>query len=507
MADDDLTIVRPQDLTVPTAAIDVLPRQIAERYRVCPVNLVESRGGGRTLTVAVADPNNLLLHDQLQQVTGCRITFVRAKEEDILRGIDHHYAAYAEKPSDMLSSMDLRTPGSVEETMPASAPSRGGAPTVENILQRAILDRATDIHIEPYPDIVYIRYRVDGLLYDHATYDPSAHAQIISRIKILAKMDIGQTRLPQDGRLPLKLGNREFDVRVSVVPSIGGEAAVLRLLPKGALALDFTQLGLIGRNRQIVEDLIARPFGLLLATGPTGSGKTTTLYAALDKIDCVARSVITIEDPVEYQFARITQMQVHPKIGFTFATGLRSILRQDPDIVMVGEIRDLETLQMAIQASLTGHLVFSTLHCNDAAAGATRMIDMGAEPFLVASSVSGFIAQRLLRKLCEDCKQPWQPDDLVRERLPLPEKGTFFSPKGCDKCRGTGYRGRVGVFEVVPVGGAVQAAIVRKATTTEIRALIRDAGYPSLQDDGIAKVAAGLTTPEEVLRAVYVDAL
>jgi type II secretory ATPase GspE/PulE/Tfp pilus assembly ATPase PilB-like protein len=377
---------------------------------------------------------------------------------------------------------------------------------LEQILQRAITERATDVHLEPHPTVVYVRMRVDGVLYDNTTYEPAAHAAMVSRVKILAKLDIAQSRAPQDGRFDMALGQNAFDVRVSVVPAVDGEKAVMRLLPKSGSALDFDALGLAGRGRELLASLIARPYGMVIVSGPTGCGKTTTLYAALSTIDCVARNVITIEDPVEYQLARITQLQVNPKAGVTFAGGLRAMLRQDPDIIMVGEIRDPETLQMAIQSSLTGHLVLSTLHCNDAAAGASRMIDMGAEPFLIASGVAGIVAQRLVRKICPSCKKPATVHPVMREKLALPnDNATYYTGAGCAQCRQTGYLGRVGLFEVVPLLEPIQHAIITRANAGDIREIARQHGIPTLRDDGIAKAAAGVTSLEEVMRAVYVE--
>ena len=325
-------------------------------------------------------------------------------------------------------------------------------------------------------------------------------------MKILAQLDIGQSRLPQDGRFPFVYNKKEYDVRVSLVPSINGENAVLRLLPKGDMELDFTTMGISRAQQQLLTDMLNRPHGMLLASGPTGCGKTTTLYACLAKSDSVARNVITIEDPVEYQFPRMTQIQVNPKVGLTFANGLRSMLRQDPDIIMVGEIRDPETLQMAIQSSLTGHLVFSTLHSNDAVAGATRMIDMGAEPFLVASSVNGIIAQRLVRKICEHCKERDNVIDDVRQKLGLNATDTvFYHGRGCGRCRNTGYSGRIGIFEIIPFTDQLKVAIMQKQSSSELRKIINDAGYPDLRDDALAKARARVTSLSEVMRAVYVD--
>ncbi|HEY3376926.1 MAG TPA: GspE/PulE family protein [Armatimonadota bacterium] len=499
---EDTTIVRPQDLPVPPEALALLNREIAERYHVCPLALSEVRNGVRTLAVAATDPSNIMLFDQLQQVTHCRIQPYLATEQDIQRGIDVHYGqTYADAPTDLLGQM-----GNLEPAVQPQAQERGASSTVEAILQRAIAERASDVHIEPHEKGVYVRFRVDGVMYDHTTYELAQHPQVISRIKILAKLDISQNRLPQDGRFEIKFTNKEYDVRLSVLPATTGEKAVMRLLQKGPLAMDFDQLGITGKNREVLDSLIARPFGMILATGPTGSGKTTTLYASLAKIDCVAKNVITVEDPVEYLFPRITQLQVHPKIGMTFAAGLRSILRQDPDIIMVGEIRDLETLQIAMQSALTGHMVLSTLHCNDAAGGAARMVDMGAEPFLVSSSINGIVAQRLVRRICEKCKTEAPVSDVIRQRLNLQgDTGKFYVGKGCENCRGTGYTGRIGIYEIVPFGEELQLAIVRKASASEIRQTMRQMGIPTLLDDGLAKARAGFISLDEVMRAVFVE--
>jgi general secretion pathway protein E len=321
-------------------------------------------------------------------------------------------------------------------------------------------------------------------------------------------MDIAQNRLAQDGRFDLGLGNQAFDVRVSVLPSSAGEKAVLRLLAKGPMAMDFEKLGIIGRNRDILEDMAKRPFGMILITGPTGSGKTTSLYACLAKIDCVAKNVVTVEDPIEYQFPRITQLQVHPKIGMTFAHSLRAILRQDPDVIMVGEIRDLETLQIAMQAALTGHTVFSTLHCNDAAGGAARMVDMGAESFLITSSVNAIVAQRLVRVICNHCKVEAEVSPAIRTKLGLVDDPTpFYTGRGCAHCRNSGYSGRIGVFEVIPMIDPIQETIMKSPNATTIRSVIREHQLPTLLEDAMDKARRGWISLDEVVRAVLVDAI
>jgi len=506
---DNSPAVRPQDVKVPQEAMLLLTRDTAERFHVCPLAVTELRNGVKALSIATADPANLMMLDQLQQLCGCRINPVQANEQDILRAIEAHYtSSYTDAPMDLVKEYGgtLETPSVVtsETVVGPQTEQRGASTTVENIMQRAITDRASDIHLEPHQKSVLVRNRIDGIMYDQTAYELAIHTQVISRIKILSNLDIAQTRLPQDGRFDVTFGKQEYDVRVSIVPSAFGEKAVLRLLPKNATMLDFVQLGIDGRNSVTLEDMLTRPFGMILATGPTGSGKTTTLYSCLTKIDCVTKNVITAEDPIEYQFPRITQMQVHPKIGLTFAAGLRAILRQDPDIIMVGEIRDLETLEIAVQAALTGHLVLSTLHCNDAAAGAARMVDMGAEPFLIASSLNCLTAQRLVRKVCEHCREPETVSDQMRERLNLPNDNTvYYRGRGCTHCRNTGFLGRISVFEVVPIHSDIEHAIVRKMPAGEIRAIISSLGFLTLLDDGIAKARTGVTSLDEVIRAVF----
>lgn len=508
MRDDAAEVIRPQDVSVTREALELIGRNFAERYRVCPLNLSDARGGMRTLTVATCNPSDLPLIDQVHQMTGCRVKTVLAREQDIMRGIELHYSASGvSKPFDMIEQATGGgevSLGQRDDSSGIRGEARSGA--VEAILQRAVADRASDVHIEPHHKVVYVRFRIDGVMYDHMSYDPPNHAQVVSRIKVLSKLDIAEKRMPQDGRFDMAMGQREYDVRVSTVPSTGGEKVVLRMLPKGPMALDFNQLGIDGLNRTTLDDLVNKPYGMVLATGPTGSGKTTTLYACMAKIDCVQKNVITVEDPVEYQLPRITQIQVHPKIGLNFAAGLRSILRQDPDIIMVGEIRDLETLEMAIHSALTGHLVLSTLHCNDTAAAAARMVDMGAEPFLVASSVTGLVAQRLVRRICDGCKTPAVVSPVMRDKLNLPDDDTtYYHGTGCAKCRNTGFSGRVSVFEVFAMNEPVQEAIIRKAPASEIRRIMHMTGSSTLLDDGLVKARAGVTSLEEVLRAVYVE--
>jgi type II secretion system protein E len=375
---------------------------------------------------------------------------------------------------------------------------------VNEFFLEAISERASDIHIEPYENDLAIRYRIDGVLHE-ASVPPQIRrfqAAIISRIKIMANLNIAEKRLPQDGRIKFQVGGRQVDVRVSVIPMLFGEGIVMRLLDKATVLFSLPDLGMEADTFAIFQDLIARPYGILLVTGPTGCGKTTTLYAALQDIVSPKIKVLTVEDPVEYHLDGVNQIQVQPKIGMTFARGLRAILRHDPDVVMIGEIRDLETAEAAIQASLTGHLVFSTLHTNDASSAATRLLDMGMEPFLVTSTLAGAMAQRLVRTICKDCKEEYEPDrDALPAALNLEPGAPLYRGAGCRACRGTGYRGRTGMFELMAATDPIRERIMAHASAGQIAAAAKEGGMRFLQEDGWAKVRAGITTPEEVMRS------
>jgi len=500
----NVPLVRIHQHYVNPQVVKRIPRKLAERLKIFPLRETDSK-----LTLAMADPSNLLIIDEVHRLTNLRIIPVAAAESDILNAIVRYYSGEldertraelkqkADQPQEKAMVID-RLQQVVEEAPVIS--------TVNSILHAAITERASDIHIECHEQEMVVRYRVDGVLYDFMTPARELHAPLISRLKIMAGMNIAERRLPQDGRFPVKVDGKDYDVRASTVPGVFGEKVVLRLLSKDKDLLQLEHLGLNERNLALMEELIERPYGMVLVSGPTGSGKSTTLYAALSRVDSIRKNVITIEDPVEYQLPRVTQIQVHPKAGLTFALGLRHILRQDPDIIMVGEIRDTETLQMAIQASLTGHLVFSTVHCNDAAAAAARLIDMGMEPFLITSSVIGIVAQRLVRRICPHCREPYRPSEELCRRLGLPDPNVlFFRGRGCSDCRDTGYHDRISVFEILIPTQKMREAILRRESASTIRQLAREAGVPSLQDDGLEKVLAGVTSVEEVLRAVYVE--
>jgi type II secretory ATPase GspE/PulE/Tfp pilus assembly ATPase PilB-like protein len=416
--------------------------------------------------------------------------------------------------------------GAGRETAEIAAPAAEDAPVVKMVsmlIAQAILDRASDIHLDPEGKQIKVRYRIDGVLTEVRTLPREMHAPIVSRIKILAGMDIAEKRVPQDGRFQARVthgdsgpvvtavfhersalrmdGETTVDIRVSTLPVIQGETLVMRILDRSHIILNLEGLNYSPYMLERYRRLISRPYGMILVTGPTGSGKTTTLYASINSIDRKANNIVTVEDPVEYQIMGVNQMQVNPKAGVTFAGGLRSILRQDPDIIMVGEIRDRETAEIAIQAALTGHLVFATLHTNDAGSAATRLIDMGIEPFLIASSVIGILAQRLTRKICDRCKKPYPATPELLKSLGIASSDvTFYRGEGCPACKNTGYQGRIGVYELIEMNESIRTLIIAKASSTAIKSAAVQAGFKTLRQEGLLKVAAGVTSVEEVLR-------
>jgi type II secretory ATPase GspE/PulE/Tfp pilus assembly ATPase PilB-like protein len=502
MRNEKLPVITELNLYVADEALGLVPRRDALRLQALPMQL-----RGNQLVVAMVNPADLLALDELRRMTGMDISPAQADLQVVERGIQRFYG----EREDLETGTALQEPGLVVQADARVGAALGAAgqdapavALVNELLETAILSRASDLHVDAGAAKLQVRLRVDGVLFDHQSYPADLQPSVLSRIKIMAGMDIGEHRLPQDGRFDARLRGRVFDIRASVVPSVFGETAVLRLLPKTATGLKLSELGFSPDQLVVMEDLVNRPHGMILATGPTGSGKTTTLYAVLTRLDRVGRNVVTIEDPIEYQLSRTTQIQVHPKIGLTFASGLRSILRQDPDVLMVGEIRDLETLRMAVQSALTGHLVLTTVHCNDAASGASRLVDMGAEPFLVASAITVFLSQRLVRRICPDCRTEDEPTQEMLDTLGL-EPGTFYRGRGCDHCRGTGYFGRTSVFEIMMVNEVISSAITRRESAGEIRRLARSLGIRGLREDAVEKAREGLTTLEEILRAVWVE--
>ncbi len=435
---------------------------------------------------------------------------VAAPQGDVIGAINRIYDMTQDSAEEFIQDMNGDSPDRILSEIEERADlldERSDAPVirlVNLILSRAVKERASDVHIESYQGSVVVRYRVDGILYNMFTLPRRVHSPLVSRVKIMARLNIAEKRLPQDGRIEIRIGDHGVDIRVSVVPTSFGERLVLRLLDKSAAMFRLGDLGLDPERLALLDRLIRSPYGILLVTGPTGSGKTTTLYAALSTINRSDINIITIEDPVEYQIDGIGQIQVNPKIDLTFARGLRSIVRQDPDVILVGEIRDRETAEIAIQSSLTGHLVFSTLHTNDAASAVTRLTDMGIESFLVSSSIIAIIAQRLVRVLCEKCKEPYRPDGAALAELGkegrLLEGREIFRHRGCPDCLNTGYRGRNAIFEMMVLDDSLKRLVSGTSDSNVIREAAVRGGMRSLKEDGVRKILEGLTTVEEVMR-------
>ncbi|MBM4108618.1 MAG: type II/IV secretion system protein [Phycisphaerae bacterium] len=489
---------------VDAAVLALLPAKVAYKQRCVPI----ARENG-VLTVATSDPYELAPLDELRLITGCIIEPALADGEELDKFIRAHYGVGGDT-LDALSGSAADVAAVLPQDEIEQAQEASVIKLVNDLLGEAISERATDVHVEPYEHELLVRYRIDGVL-QRANVPASIHrfgAAIVSRLKIMANLNIAEKRRPQDGRITFKhrtpRGVEEFDLRVSIIPMLFGEGVVLRVLSKTAALMSLNDLGMPAHLLKRWDELIGRPHGILLVTGPTGSGKSTTLYASLNRIISDEIKAITVEDPVEYHVPGVNQIQVNPKVGLDFAAGLRSILRHDPDVVMIGEIRDKETADTAVQASLTGHLVFSTLHTNDAAGATTRLLDMGVEPFLVASSVEGIMAQRLVRRVCPECAEPYapQPDDLPEGYQLLPDE-RHVRGKGCRACRTTGYRGRLGVFELFRLNDRTREMIMHHANARQIaHAAIEDGELSLLKHDGLAKVRAGVTTLAEVLRAL-----
>jgi type IV pilus assembly protein PilB len=524
--------------------IKLVPASKAKDHLIIPVQRV-----GPKLTLAMTDPSNIVVIDEIKFMTGFNVEPVVASETEIVDAIKKYYGGGGglagkgttsidatsynldeEGPTSIDPSLmidddtvnvedfDALVHGAVDniEVIETQQTDEGGEiegpiiKIVNGILIKAIKLGASDIHFEPYERVFRVRYRLDGVLRREMALPNKIRNAIVSRLKIMARLDIAEKRLPQDGRIKLRLGKgREMDFRVSTVPILFGEKVVLRLLDKSALQLDMTKLGFESWSLEELKKAIHKPVGMILVTGPTGSGKTTTLYSVLSELNKESENIMTAEDPVEYNFMGINQVQMHEDIGLTFATSLRSFLRQDPDIIMVGEIRDFETAQIAIQAALTGHLVLSTLHTNDAPGTVTRIIDMGIEPFLISSSVILVLAQRLARKVCTDCKEPIKvhPQLLIDLGVPPDEAKTFpvYKGKGCPICNNTGYKGRIGLYEVMPMKEEVKELILARASASEIKKEALRLGMKTLRQSGIFKVKEGMTTIEEVLRTTMED--
>jgi type IV pilus assembly protein PilB len=538
--------VKLSKIEINPATIKLIPSSTSKKYFIIPINRV-----GPKLTLAMADPNNIIVIDEIKFMTGFNVEPVVASETEIVDAIKKYYGgggsvaglgnvgfqpadytlgdekitlsndgiAFDEEAVDV-DDFDKLVHGAVDnvevvETQPDSMEEgleiEGPIIKIVNgILIKGIKLGASDIHFEPYERTFRVRYRIDGVLRREMSLPIQIKNAIASRLKIMSKLDIAERRLPQDGRIKLKLGKgREMDFRVSAIPTLFGEKVVLRLLDKSALQLDMAKLGFEEASLGDLKNAIHRPVGMILVTGPTGSGKTTTLYSALSELNKETDNIITAEDPVEYNFMGINQVQMHEEIGLTFASSLRSFLRQDPDIIMVGEIRDFETAQIAVQAALTGHLVLSTVHTNDAPGTITRLIDMGIEPFLISSAILLILAQRLVRKICTDCREPIKvhPQLLIDLGIPPDEVKSFpsYKGKGCPICNNTGYKGRIGLYEVMPMKEELKELVLSRASASEIKKEAIRLGMKTLRQSGIMKIKDGLTSIEEVLRTTIED--
>lgn len=486
------------------AVIEMVPSNLAKKYGIVPLFKT-----GNTLSVAMIDPFDIEATDELRARTKMQIEVMAATPSDISMALTQYYgiSGALEEVLDTLKKPDKKSPRREKEIV-AEAEDAPVIKLVNLILIQALEERASDIHVDAHEDEVVVRYRVDGIMHEASTSPLHLHAPMVTRIKILSNLDIAESRLPQDGKLEFNFEGRSIDVRVSTYPAIYGESVVMRLLDKQSMILSLEDLGFEEDNFKLFQKTIDRPYGIILVTGPTGSGKTTTLYATLNSINSPERNIITIEDPVEYQLKGIRQASVNVKAGLLFSTALRSMLRQDPDVILVGEIRDLETAQIAIEAALTGHLVFSTLHTNDAAGSLTRLVEMGVEPFLVSSATAGIIAQRLVRTICPNCKMAVPLDPKIIEQYEFFKRNNIkevFKGKGCRKCRDIGYRGRLAIIEQLAVNNEVRELVLEKAPAHVIKQAAVKAGMRTLRDDGLLKVSQGKTTLDEVLRVTQLD--
>ena len=498
-------------LDIPREVLDMVPGDVAQRYKVVPVFKNEN-----VLTVALGDPLDVDTLDGLRYVLKTNVEGVVAPPEEIEKAIANYYGRATGAVESMLTEITegtLALPDEVKNQLVADENiTEADAPIIKLvslIIMEAFRNRASDIHLEPMPKKFRVRYRIDGVLHEVDSPPKRLQSAIISRVKIMANMSIAEKRVPQDGRIQINVMGRDLDLRVSSIPTNHGESIVMRILDKAGIALGLPQLGFFSDDQQVFERLIGLSDGIILVTGPTGSGKTTTLYACLNAINKPDRKIITVEDPVEYQMSGINQVQVRTDIGMTFSAALRAILRQAPNIIMIGEIRDMETAEIAVNASLTGHLVFSTLHTNDAPSAVTRLIDIGVKPFLVASSIRAIMAQRLVRRICDKCKEPYTPEEAELRLLgPAAQQlaaAQLFHGKGCADCAFTGYRGRLGIYEIFQIDDQVRNLIFDQVAAVELRTKARELGMRTLREDGLRKVVAGLTTVQEVLRVTMGD--
>ncbi|MCD6539824.1 MAG: Flp pilus assembly complex ATPase component TadA [Candidatus Omnitrophica bacterium] len=517
--EESLLLIFSKDLGIPPVELSrfkvseeltkIVPFHYARKYKVIPIGKISN-----TLTVAMSDPLNIFALDDLKRLTGLEINPVLASSTDIEAGLERFYRESAkeeienilEKSSSKLELVQEEKRPSEDETVVLKKVKEGPVVKITNlILTKAVEEKASDVLIEPMEKSMRIRFRIDGILCEREAPPLNMHPLITSRIKVMANLDIAEHRLPQDGRFSLKIGSKNVDFRVSIVPSVLGEKVALRILDKSQALLSLDSLGFEEEVVKKIKQVSLRPHGMIISCGPTGCGKTTTLYSILKYVDSPEKNIITVEDPIEYELKGINQVQVRPEVGLTFASSLRSILRQDPDIIMVGEIRDFDTVDIAIKAALTGHLVLSTLHTTTACGSVTRLVNMGVEPFLVTSSLLGVLAQRLLRKLCPECKEEGEVPQYLREVLRLEKEVKVYKPKGCKKCGNTGYRGRIGICEFLEITETIKELILKSSPEGVLKERARQEGMQTLREDAVLKLKKGLTSLEEVLRVTAQD--
>lgn len=489
------------DMVLDGSATARVPGAVCRRHHVIPIGIEDG-----SLILAMADPANVIARDDVRSLTGMEVKPVVAVRHDVAAAIDRAYRADSDL-DDLTTAMEVEEDKADLDQLHEVVEDAPIVKFVNLLITQGIQDGASDIHLEPTESELKVRFRIDGVLHEVMKSPRNIHSGVVSRLKIMAEMNIAERRVPQDGRLSVTAYGRKVDLRIATLPTVWGEKVVMRILDNSTARLDLSQLGFSPENYSRYADSFSKPYGMILVTGPTGSGKSTTLYATLNILNRPEVNIITVEDPVEYRLPGVSQIQTNPKAGLTFASALRSILRADPDIVLIGEIRDHETAQIAIEASLTGHLVLTTLHTNDAPSAVTRLTEMGIEPFLVGSALDCVLAQRLARRLCTSCREEYKPtpETLAAARFPWDPSGplpVLFRPVGCAKCAGTGYRGRVALHEVMQMSETLERMAVERATTAEITAAARAEGMQSLRLDGMAKVLGGVTSLDEVLRVV-----
>ena len=479
---------------------EILPEKLARKFKVVPVDFKDNE-----MIVATNDPTNIFMLDEIGRITKKEIIPAIIAKDDLFNALEKIYGT-EDRLYKIVSDVENKIVelGSDEEIAKSVAEDSSVVMLVDGIISKAISERASDIHIEPDEDVLRVRYRVDGILHEVLSLSKVLHPAVISRIKIMSDIDIAEKRVPQDGRFKIRKDFKDIDFRVSTLPTNYGEKVVLRILDREQALLDLSNIGMDEYSLSVYQNIIDKPYGIILIAGPTGSGKTTTLYASLNKLNSLEKNIITVEDPIEYNFKLINQVNVDETAGLTFANALRSILRQDPDIIMVGEIRDRETAEISIQASLTGHLVLSTIHTNDAASSIVRLVEMGIEPYLVATSLIGVAGQRLVRKICPYCKVEYKPDAEIAAMLGIEENVPIYKGEGCEKCKYTGYQGRIGIYEVMAVGKKIRGVIAKGGSTDDIKQVALENGFRQMRESGFELVKKGITTLEEVLRVTVI---